>query len=127
MNPVVYIGISNDGGPWDCCCNSNGWYLSNCKFINFRLDGINLHYDIILPDGHIDKDKHHTIDCISLESYRKIILTLKFEDGTEKVFDDVRNRNSRTDLMEFLEEYNSNGYEIKIDHSYELDEGFDDI
>ncbi len=71
--------------------------------------------------------RHHTIDCISFESYRKIILTLKFEDGTEKVFDNVRDWNSRTDLMEFLEEYNNNGYEIKVDHSYELDEGFDDI
>lgn len=125
MNPVVYIGVSSSE-PWDCHCDSNGWYTNGCKFINFHVTGNNLHFDVILPNGHIDKNKHHIIDCISRDYSTKTNLTLKFEDGTEKVFN-VRDSNERTDLLEFLEQYNSNGYEIKIDHSYELDEGFDDI
>jgi hypothetical protein len=124
MNPVVYIGVSSSE-PWDCHCDSNGWY-TGCKFINFHVTGNNLHFDVILPNGHVDKNKHHLIDCVSREYSSKTNLTLKFEDGTEMVFN-VRDNNERTNLLEFLEEYNSNGYEIKIDHSYELDEGFDDI
>lgn len=126
MNPVVYIGIKNDGGPWDCYCDSDGWYTRGCKFINFHLNGNNLHFDIIFPNGNVDKDKYHKIDCISFEHYDKINLTLKFENGTELVFN-VKDENEVTDLMEILEQYNSNGYELVIDHSYELDEGFDDI
>jgi hypothetical protein len=124
MNPVVFIGVSSSE-PWDCHCDSNSWYTS-CKFINFHVTGNNLHFDVILPNGRVDKDKHHIIDCVSRDYSTKINLTLKFEDGTEMVFN-VRDSKERTDLLEFLEEYNSNGYEIKIDHSYELDEGFDDI
>lgn len=126
MNPVVYIGIKNDGGPWDCHCDSNSWYARGCKFINFHLNGNYLHYDVIFPNGRVDKDRHHKIDCISFEHYSKINLTLKFEDSTEKVFN-IKDRNERTDLIEFLEEYNKNGYELKVDHSYELDDVFDDI
>lgn len=126
MNPVVNIEVKNEGGTWDCHCSSDSWYAKGCKFINFHLNGNNLHYDVIFPDGHVDKDRHHKIDCISFEHYSKINLTLKFEDGTELVFN-VKDKNEVTDLVEILEQYNSNGYELVVDHSYELDEGFDDI
>lgn len=125
MNPVVFIGVSSSE-PWSCHCDSNGWYTNGCKFINFHVTGNNLHFDVILPNGRVDKDKHHIIDCVARDYSSKTNLTLKFEDGTEMVFN-VRDSKERTDLLEFLEEYNSNGYEIKVDHSYELDEGFDDI
>lgn len=127
MNPVVHIGIESLGGPWVCHCNSEDWYARGCRFTNLHVvNDTRIHYDITFPNGKVEKNKSHIIDCISREYHSKINLTLKFEDGTEKVFN-VKDDNERTDLMEFLKEYNRNGYEIKVDHSYELDDVFDDI
>ncbi|MBO4531523.1 MAG: hypothetical protein J5767_12905 [Paludibacteraceae bacterium] len=126
MNPVIHIGIESLGGPWNCHCDSEGWYTRGCRFINFHINGNKLYYDIIFPNGKVEENKSHIIDCISRDYHNKTNLTLKFEDGTEKVFN-VKDRNERTDLVEFLKEYNKNGYEIKVDHSYELAEEFDDI
>ena len=83
MNPVVYIGIES-GGSWNCHCNSEGWYTRGCRFINFHINGNKLYYDIIFPDGRVDENKSHKIDCISSDYHNKSNLTLKFEDGTNR-------------------------------------------